>query len=169
MIYAGLDFSLSNPGLVTYDSESEGVRVYRFNLNIFKVKIDKNKYRIDSENRNKFLIKSIVEILSKCDIIFTEDYAFSANGRITDIAEVLGAIKYSLPETCHMEVVAPTSLKKAVTGKGNASKEKVIAKIKEMGFEPANDDEADATGLVLMAAGHLEGKSRRWKPSYVQS
>jgi len=45
---------------------------------------------------------------------------------------------------------APTSLKKFIVGKGLAKKEVVVAKIKELGFTPANDHEADAIALLLL-------------------
>lgn len=50
--------------------------------------------------------------------------------------------------------VAPTTLKKYVTGKGNASKMEVMAKMIRLmpQVEIANDNEADALALALMGA-----------------
>ena len=39
--------------------------------------------------------------------------------------------------------------KKALTGKGNASKGDVLAAVKSEGYAPASEDEADAIGIVL--------------------
>lgn len=39
--------------------------------------------------------------------------------------------------------------KKALTGKGNASKTDVMAEIRSRGFAPATEDEADALGVLL--------------------
>ena len=43
------------------------------------------------------------------------------------------------------------TIKRHVTGKGNAPKQAVIAAIEARGFAPANDNEADAIALLLWA------------------
>jgi hypothetical protein len=40
------------------------------------------------------------------------------------------------------------TIKRHVTGKGNASKEEVIAGVRRLGFDPADDNEADALALL---------------------
>ena len=40
------------------------------------------------------------------------------------------------------------TIKKHITGKGNASKSQIISKITEMGFSPQDDNEADALALL---------------------
>ena len=40
------------------------------------------------------------------------------------------------------------TIKKHITGKGNASKSHIISKITEMGFSPQDDNEADALALL---------------------
>lgn len=42
------------------------------------------------------------------------------------------------------------TIKKSFTGKGNASKEEMIAECRRRGFEPADDNEADAIAILLM-------------------
>lgn len=155
MRYAGLDFSICAPGIAKYDTDTgklsaEVVSTSRFGKNY--------------KTRNKFLITYFLDELRECDILFIENYAFAGCGRITDIAEVLGAIKYQLPETCKIHLVSPNTLKKAVTGRGDASKEKVIEKINSMGIPVKDDNVADAVGLLLMGMGALEGKVREWNP-----
>lgn len=44
-------------------------------------------------------------------------------------------------------------IKKYWTGKGNASKEMMIARAVEMGFKPGDDNEADALAMLHMAIG----------------
>ena len=44
------------------------------------------------------------------------------------------------------------TLKKFVTGRGNASKDEMIAAIKARGFNPQSHDEADAIGIALWAS-----------------
>ena len=41
--------------------------------------------------------------------------------------------------------------KKALTGKGNASKDIVMASVRQKGFKPGSQDEADAIGVLLVA------------------
>lgn len=46
------------------------------------------------------------------------------------------------------------TIKKAFTGKGNASKDEMIAEAVRRGYSPADDNEADAIAILEM---HLEG------------
>ena len=46
------------------------------------------------------------------------------------------------------------TLKRCTTGKGNANKQAVIAAIKSRGFEPEDDNEADAIAILLWAEAH---------------
>ena len=43
------------------------------------------------------------------------------------------------------------TIKRHVTGKGNAGKATVIAAIRARGFDPADDNEADAIAILLWA------------------
>lgn len=43
-----------------------------------------------------------------------------------------------------LQAVPPATLKQAATGKGNATKEQMVARAVELGGDVANDDEADA-------------------------
>lgn len=42
------------------------------------------------------------------------------------------------------------SIKKRATGKGNAEKAAMVAAVRSMGFEPSDDNEADALALLAM-------------------
>jgi len=58
--------------------------------------------------------------------IVLEDYAFGANGRLTQLSENAGTLKVKLYENCPsipLHVVAPTTMKKFATGKGTATKD----------------------------------------------
>jgi Holliday junction resolvasome RuvABC endonuclease subunit len=43
------------------------------------------------------------------------------------------------------------TIKKFATGRGNASKEEMIAAAKSRGFEPVDDNEADALAILFLA------------------
>lgn len=57
--------------------------------------------------------------------------------------------RHQIPVRC----VHTATLKKAITGKGNAKKPAVIAAVQAHGFRPADDDEADALAVLLWALG----------------
>jgi Holliday junction resolvasome RuvABC endonuclease subunit len=46
------------------------------------------------------------------------------------------------------------TIKRHVTGKGNAGKEAVIAAVRALGFDPGDDNEADALALLQWALEH---------------
>jgi hypothetical protein len=52
------------------------------------------------------------------------------------------------------------TIKRHVTGKGNADKTAVIAAVKALGFAPADDNEADALALLHWAIAHGVGVVR---------
>lgn len=49
-----------------------------------------------------------------------------------------------------------SEIKKFITGKGNASKDEVIASVKELGYDPFDDNEADAIAIFLLAKKDLK-------------
>lgn len=55
------------------------------------------------------------------------------------------------------EGVPVATIKKFATTKGNAGKDEVIAAVRRMGFEPADDNEADAIALLRWALAHRAG------------
>jgi len=52
------------------------------------------------------------------------------------------------------------TIKRHVAGKGNASKDEVIAAVRALGFEPEDDNEADALALLAWALEHRLGGGR---------
>lgn len=103
------------------------------------------------------------EVLARClprpqDLIVIEDYAFSGNGQITRLAEFGGTLKYKLQNEFHLPqervcLCHNGTLKKFLTGKGNAQKQVVMMSVlKRWGCEFRDDNEADAFGLALI--GH---------------
>lgn len=64
------------------------------------------------------------------DVIVLEDYAFGANGRLTQLSENAGTLKVKLFEHLPhipLQIVAPTTMKKFATGRGIATKDDVWA------------------------------------------
>ena len=64
-----------------------------------------------------------IQLLQHCDHVVIEDYSYGSVGRVFNIAENMGLLKYKLWEAkIPFTTIAPTSIKKFATGKGNASK-----------------------------------------------
>jgi hypothetical protein len=74
----------------------------------------------------------------------------------TDAAHVYGGLMATLTSWCEerglaYQGVPVGTIKRHVTGKGNADKQAVIAAVRDRGFRPADDNEADAIAILLWA------------------
>ena len=74
----------------------------------------------------------------------------------TDAAHVFGGLLATLTSWCEghgipYQGVPVGTIKRFATGKGNADKKAMIAAVRERGFEPADDNEADAIAILLWA------------------
>jgi Holliday junction resolvasome RuvABC endonuclease subunit len=90
----------------------------------------------------------------------------------TEAAHIYGAFMYVLAMVCEELKIRCVGLnvgtiKKFATGKGNATKEEMIAAAKLRGFDPQTDDEADALAILFLAlktnAFRSTGPSRPWE------
>jgi len=62
-------------------------------------------------------------IVAGIDQVSLEGYAYSAQGRVFNIAENTGILKYKLWQSrIPVEVIPPSAVKKLATGKGNSDK-----------------------------------------------
>jgi Holliday junction resolvasome RuvABC endonuclease subunit len=73
----------------------------------------------------------------------------------TDAAHIYGGMLATLTAWCEemkvpYEGVPVGSIKKFVAGKGNASKDDVLAAVRSLGYQPKDDNEADAIALCIM-------------------
>ena len=74
----------------------------------------------------------------------------------TDAAHVFGGLLATLTAWCEQRGIAyqgvPVgTIKRHITGKGNADKAAVIAAVRARGFNPTDDNEADALAILLWA------------------
>jgi Holliday junction resolvasome RuvABC endonuclease subunit len=84
------------------------------------------------------------------EIVYFEEVRRHAG---TDAAHVYGGLMATLQSWCEDKKIAYSgvpvgTIKKFWTGKGNAPKDVMIAKARERGFEPDDDNEADALALL---------------------
>lgn len=135
MVIAGVDYSLTSPAICVHNGKEWNYNNCNF---YYLVKNEKHaqqrdqyhgslypEYSTDIERFYK-LSQWSFEIISKhkVDKVFLEGYAFGAVGRVFQIAENAGLLKYIIwNNDIDIETVAPTVVKKFATGKGNANKE----------------------------------------------
>ncbi|CAH0126475.1 hypothetical protein ROS9278_00098 [Roseomonas sp. CECT 9278] len=93
-------------------------------------------------------------------IVFEEVRAHAG----TDAAHIYGGFLAHLSAWCEERSIAyqgvpVATIKRFVTGKGNADKAKMVAAIQARGFAPADDNEADAIALLLWATDPTGGRA----------
>lgn len=91
--------------------------------------------------------------VDRLDLICLEDYAFARPNQAHQIGELGGTIRKLLHQSgIPWVAIAPSSIKKFSTGKGNVEKNKVLMHVyKRWGVECANDNQADAYVLAKVA------------------
>ncbi len=93
------------------------------------------------------------------DLIVIEGYSYASTHQAHQAGELGGILRRLFFRECIPWVeVAPPTLKKFVTGKGNADKNLVMLNVyKRWGVETGSDDEADAYGLAKAGQYLLKG------------
>jgi Holliday junction resolvasome RuvABC endonuclease subunit len=137
-----LDLSLRQTGYAIID-----------NNKIIKSSIIKSPVNLRGVQRLDFLLVKVTELLENIEFVVIEDYAYSAYGSMTNLAELCGIVKYFLYKTkIPFLLLSTTALKKFVIGKGNAPKAMMMPAIfKKYKIETKSTDEADAIGLAKLA------------------
>ena len=140
--FLGLDLSLTSTGYCLMNQEG-GI--------LASGKLTPKK--LSGVERLKFIQDGINSVLRCYDLseVFLEGYAFAAHMAYAhEIGELTGVIKMLLHSMgVPFRSVGPTSLKKFVTGRGNAKKnEMLLAIYKKWGIEFKDDNEADSYALA---------------------
>jgi crossover junction endodeoxyribonuclease RuvC len=151
----GLDLSLCDSGICIFNGNEYST------LSITSKPNEKLKdiNEITQITKLKFLriinifndITDIIKINMPC-IIIMENYSYNSKNTqsITDLAELQGLLKYFLIKyKIDFFMVAPTTLKKFITGKGNSKKDEILKTVyKRWKLDINNHNQADAYGLV---------------------
>lgn len=134
MIIAGIDYSMTSPALCIHDGaewDYKNCKFYFFGakpLDKRYISIEYPKWKTEQErfgNLTAWVLNAVND--NKVDEILLEGYAFGATGRVFNIAENTGLLKYGLyVQGIPFDVVSPTTVKKFASGKGNANKEMMI-------------------------------------------
>ena len=138
MAYAGIDLSLTSPAICVFQGQGD------FNIDqcIFYYMTDtpKRVYQGNNINGSSFpqyatsyerydnISKWALSIVATfgIDTVYIEDYSFGSTGRIFNIAENTGILKYNLwKQGVEIYTIPPTVVKMMATGKGNANKEQM--------------------------------------------
>jgi Holliday junction resolvasome RuvABC endonuclease subunit len=98
-------------------------------------------------------LDSMAEDIAQPAAIYFEEVRRHAG---TDAAHLYGGFLATLTAWCEQHSIAyqgvPVgTIKRFITGKGNADKQAVIDAVRARGFRPADDNEADAIAILLWA------------------
>jgi hypothetical protein len=139
-LIAGIDYSLCCPSICVFEIEDGKNFCFRNCAFFFLTEIECltgqilpnirgerfEDWQHDCE-RYDSIAEWTCDKVRACFQVALEDYAFSANGRIFNIAENTGILKYKLwQNSIPIDVISPTHIKRMATGKGNADKEKML-------------------------------------------
>lgn len=135
MIIAGIDYSLNGPAICVTNTE----KPFSFSNCSFYYLTDIKKISktfltnihgetfqdYDQEcERYDTISDWVMRICLGCSEIALEGYAYSAHGRVFNIAENTGVLKYKIYQrSIPLTIIAPKEVKKIASGKGNADKE----------------------------------------------
>jgi len=154
LYYIGVDLSVASTGVAVIDEEG-----YIVETMAIKTTIDNFRGQGEFSDRMAFITDNIMSVLKEYRPakLAIESMPFSTQGYgILDRARLLGVLEYRIstevPEHKAATYIAPKSLKKKVTGSGNADKKDMKASIDALfGYDLglSTDDEVDALGLAL--------------------
>jgi Holliday junction resolvasome RuvABC endonuclease subunit len=142
-VIAGIDYSMTSPSICVHIGTE-----WSFNNCKFFYMMKKDKHIVITEQlkgtlypewscdpeRYDNLSQWSIGILKEYSVekAYIESYSFGSVGRVFQIAENTGALKYQLwKKDIPYDVYPPTMIKKFGTGKGNANKEKMWESFKE--------------------------------------
>ena len=108
--------------------------------------------------RFKRWLTEIKQSADGIDAVYFEEVRRHAG---VDAAHAYGGFMAQLTAWCEhhgipYQGVPVGTIKKHVTGKGNAGKQEMVAAMKALGFRPADDNEADALALLVWAIATQE-------------
>lgn len=137
----GVDYSITSPGIAIFDTQKGLIEPRKCNLYFFDTKPSKYEQKISTVHplpyptsyehnieRYDILAQRVINLVQHLPVrevaFVMEDYALGAKGKVFNLAENMGILKYVLHKGGYkFTTVTPTELKQFATGKGNATKE----------------------------------------------
>jgi len=139
MILAGLDYSITSPGLTIVNTQKplrfENMEMFFVTTKKALVGDFKNLHGFQypewkcAEERYHKLAQMYFGILKRfgVDVLMLEDYSYSSSNQTLNLAEALSVLKQFMWESgLNYFSIPPSKLKKQSTGKGNADKSTMI-------------------------------------------
>ena len=136
MSIAGIDYSMTSPAICIYSGDVKDMnfdacnfryltKIKKYETSFKNVVGDYLEYSDDMQRYDKissyFLDTMLDNNVTKA---YIEGYSMGSKGRVFNIAENTGVLKYRMWSFgIDFETVAPTTIKKFATGKGNSNKE----------------------------------------------
>ena len=164
MIYAGIDYSMTSPAMCLYN-ESVGnftsenctlhymTQLKKYDVSFKSVNGHYSEYANEMQRYDiisSFFIDRILD--SGVVKVFIEEYSLGSKGKVFNIAENTGILKYRLWLLgVPFETIPPTVIKKFATGKGNSNKEQM-----QLVFEQENS---------IRLKEELNMTEKQWNPS----
>lgn len=108
----------------------------------------------------RWLTEEKARLGGEIDFVYFEDVMF---GNKTKALQVYGGYAAILTAWCeHFKIpyqgIAVATIKRFITGSGSGGKSSVIDAVKQLGFSPASDHEADAIALLLLGIEQLKAE-----------
>lgn len=149
--FVGVDLASATMGLVVLDEHASILHASRSNTS-------KLVNKMSMWDRYFKLLDTFVEVVTPIrddiEMIFVEGYGGAHHGTLIKAVEcgtILRMLSVQLDLYSRITVVPPTTLKKFTTGKGNAPKDVMIAKVfQKYGWMAPDNDQADAYALATM-------------------
>lgn len=108
-------------------------------------------------DRLVWLRDAVLHLAAAPSLVVLEGPSFASRGRaVVSLGELHGVLKVALREAgLPVAVVAPGTLKRYASGRGNAPKERVLVEaVKRLGYQGSDHNIADAMWLRAMALDH---------------
>jgi len=144
----GIDLSLTSPAVCLFEGDEVNFNscTFHYLTSVSKLAVNKRPtygtmfkmHHSDAEryhNISQWIIHLTYEF--EPNHVFIEDYSFSSTGRVFNIAENCGILKYNFWKSgVTFTTIPPTVIKKQATNKGNANKQLMEeAFLQETGFD----------------------------------
>ena len=157
LIIAGIDYSMSSPAMCVHTGDEwsyDNCKFYSYSTKKRPLVDDTGKYSMKTipdwehpQERFYNLASYFMEIID--DVIPTkvvlEGYSFGSTGKVFNIAENAGMLKYFVWEGFYpLEISPPTVIKKFATGNGQAKK----AVMYESFLKDTGDDISTRFGMI---------------------
>ncbi|MFQ5834356.1 MAG: hypothetical protein ACE5HR_00325 [bacterium] len=142
-VVTGIDLSWSGTGIVTGNNPEKPDFVTSIKMNQHNKKHAMSVFResLSTETTNLYVIEGLGNY-------------YKDSISVIPLAKLMGLLELFLEDTkAKIIYIAPTQLKKFITGDGTARKDKIMKDVyKRWGFDPKDSNEADAYGLFKI--GH---------------